>query len=151
MSAATQSAATEAVRMAFVELLGAERRLRARDQRCAKGELTQSHIRALFTIDKSESGAATAGDLARAAELSPASVSAMLDHLERDGIVDRRRADHDRRVVLVSLTDAGRRILDEKRAAWRRRGAQALAGVSDEHLAAAADVMHRMAQMLDEL
>jgi MarR family transcriptional regulator, organic hydroperoxide resistance regulator len=151
MSAATQSAATEAVRMAFVELLGAERRLRARDQKCAKGELTQSHIRALFTIDKSESGEATAGDLARAAELSPASVSAMLDHLERDGIVDRRRADHDRRVVLVSLTDAGRRILDEKRAAWRRRGAEALAGVSDEHLTAAADVMHRMARMLDEL
>ena len=27
--------ATEAVRLAFVELMGAERRLRARDQKCA--------------------------------------------------------------------------------------------------------------------
>lgn len=149
MSAPAQAPATEAVRLAFVELLGAERRLRARDQKCAKGELTQSHIRALFTIDKS--GEATAGDLAKAAELSPASVSAMLDHLERDGVVERRRSDHDRRVVVVRLTDSGRRLLDEKRAAWRRRGAEALAGVSDEKLVAAADVMHRMAKMLDEL
>jgi DNA-binding MarR family transcriptional regulator len=146
---AAESAATEAVRLAFVELLGAERRLRARDRKCAKGELTQSHIRALFTIDKS--GAATAGDLAKAAELSPASVSAMLDHLEADGIVSRRRSDHDRRVVVVTLTDTGRALLEEKRAAWRRRGAEALAGVSDEHLAAAADVMHRMAALMDEL
>lgn len=144
-----QAPATEAVRLAFVELLGAERRLRARDQKCAKGELTQSHIRALFTIDKS--GEATAGELAKAAELSPASVSAMLDHLERDGIVERRRAEHDRRVVVVRLTDSGRTLLEEKRAAWRRRGAEALAGVPDEHLVAAADVMHRMAKLLDEL
>ena len=148
-TAAAESSATEAVRLAVVELLGAERRLRARDQKCAKGELTQSHIRALFTIDRS--GEATAGELARAAELSPASVTAMLDHLERDGIVSRRRAEHDRRVVVVRLTEAGHRILEEKRAAWRRRGAEALAGVSDEHLAAAADVMHRMARLLDEL
>jgi MarR family transcriptional regulator, organic hydroperoxide resistance regulator len=143
--------ATEAVRLAFVELMGAERRLRARDQKCAKGELTQSHIRALFTIDKSESGEATAGELAKAAELSPASVTAMLDHLERDGIVSRRRADHDRRVVVVTLTDSGRSLLERKRTAWRRRGAEALDGVSDHDLHAAADVMHRMAQLLDEL
>ncbi len=148
-SATTATAATEAVRLAFVEMMGAERRLRARDQKCAKGELTQSHIRALFTIGKT--GEATAGDLAKAAELSPASVSAMLDHLERDGIVSRRRADHDRRVVLVTLTDSGRTLLEEKRTAWRRRSADALAGVPDDDLLAAADVMHRLARLLDEL
>jgi DNA-binding MarR family transcriptional regulator len=147
--AGASAPATEAVRMAFVEMMGAERRLRARDQKCAPGELTQSHIRALFTIDKS--GEATAGDLAKAAELSPASVSAMLDHLERDGIVERRRSEHDRRVVVVRLTDSGRTLLEEKRALWRRRGAEALADVPDEHLHAAADVMHRMARLLDEL
>jgi MarR family transcriptional regulator, organic hydroperoxide resistance regulator len=147
--AGAHTSGTEAVRLAFVELMGAERRLRARDQKCAPGELTQSHIRALFTIDKS--GEATAGDLAKAAELSPASVTAMLDHLERDGIVERRRSEHDRRVVVVRLTDSGRRVLEEKRLRWRQRGATALADVSDEHLLAAADVMHRMARMLDEL
>ena len=149
-AAAVESAsATEAVRTALVELLGAERRLRARDQKCAAGDLTQGQIRALFTIDKT--GEATAGDLAKAAELSPASVSTMLDTLERDGIVERHRSATDRRVVVVTLTESGRALLEAKRIAWRKRGAEALAGVSDEHLAAAADVMHRMAAMLDDL
>jgi MarR family transcriptional regulator, organic hydroperoxide resistance regulator len=141
--------ATEAVRLAFVELMGAERRLRARDQKCGPGDLTQGQIRALFTIDVN--GEATAGELAKAAELSPASVSTMLDHLERDGIVERRRSDHDRRVVVVTLTASGRALLDEKRARWRARGREALEGVSDEHLHAAADVMRRTAGMLDDL
>jgi DNA-binding MarR family transcriptional regulator len=141
--------ATESVRLAFVELMGAERRLRARDQKCGPGELTQGQIRALFTIDVK--GEATAGELARAAELSPASVSTMLDHLERDGIVERRRSDHDRRVVVVTLTESGRALLADKRERWRARGAEALAGLSDDELRAGADVMHRMAGLLDDL
>lgn len=140
---------TEDVRMAFVELLGAERRLRARDQRCGPGELTQAQIRALFRLDSA--GETTAGDLAKTAELSPASVSAMLDHLERDGIVERRRAERDRRVVLVSLTESGRALLAEKREHWRARGREALDGVPEDELHAAADVMRRLAGMLQEL
>jgi hypothetical protein len=42
-------------------------------------------------------------------------------------------------------------VLETKRSAWRTRGAEALAGISDTHLLAAADVMHRMAAMLDDL
>ena len=144
-----QALATETARMAFVELMGAERRLRARDQKCGPGELTHGQIRALFTLDVKRE--ATAGELAKAAELSPASMSTMLDHLERDAIVERRRDDHDRRVVVVSLTAKGRELLEHKRAVWRTRWQEALADVSDEHLAAAADVMHRMAGILDEL
>jgi DNA-binding MarR family transcriptional regulator len=140
---------TEDVRLAFIELLGAERRGRARDQKCGPGELTQTQIRALFRLDSA--GESTAGDLAKAAELSPASVSAMLDHLERDGIVERSRSASDRRVVVVSLTESGRALLAEKRERWRARGRVALADVSEEHLHAAADVMRRMAAMLDDL
>jgi MarR family transcriptional regulator, organic hydroperoxide resistance regulator len=140
---------TEDVRLAFIELLGAERRGRARDQKCGPGDLTQTQIRALFKLDVA--GESTAGDLAKAAELSPASVSAMLDHLERDGIVERRRSVSDRRVVVVSLTESGRTLLAEKRERWRARGRDALEGVSEADLHAAADVMRRMAGMLEEL
>jgi DNA-binding MarR family transcriptional regulator len=148
-ASAAVSDATEAVRQAFVELMGAERRLRARDQKCGPGELTQGQIRALFTLDVK--GEATAGELAKAAELSPASVSTMLDHLERDGIIERTRAEHDRRVVVVTLTASGRELLASKREAFRARGAEALAGMTDAQLQAAAEVMHRMAGLLDEL
>jgi MarR family transcriptional regulator, organic hydroperoxide resistance regulator len=149
MTPAAVTEATEAVRKAFVELMGAERRLRARDQKCGPGELTQGQIRALFTLDTK--GEATAGELAKAAELSPASMSTMLDHLERDGIVERTRAEHDRRVVVVTLTASGRELLARKREAFRGRSVQALEGMTDEELLAAAQVMHRLAGMLDEL
>ena len=149
MPATRSTPTTEAVRLAFVELMGAERRLRARDQKCKPGELTHGQIRALFTIDVR--GEATAGELAKAADLSPASVSTMLDHLERDGIVQRRRSDEDRRVVVVTLTESGRALVADKRERWRERAAAALDGVTDEQLEAAADVMRRMAGMLDEL
>jgi DNA-binding MarR family transcriptional regulator len=149
MPATRSASATEAVRTAFVELMGAERRLRARDQKCARGELTHGQIRALFAIDVK--GEATAGELAKAGELSPASVSTMLDHLERDGIVERRRSPEDRRVVVVTLTESGRALVAQKRDRWRERADAALDGVSDRQLEAAADVMHRLAGMLDEL
>jgi len=137
----------EAVRKAFGELLGAERRLRARDKHCGPDELTMSQVAALFQIDVD--GETPAGELARAAELSPASVTAMLDHLERNGIVVRRRADHDRRVVLVSLTDRGRAIVADRRARWLAMAAETLDGLSERDLRAAAGVMRRLAAMLD--
>jgi DNA-binding MarR family transcriptional regulator len=146
---APESPGIEDVRLAVIELLGAERRGRARDQKCGPGDLTQTQIRAMYRLDLA--GESTAGDLAKAAELSPASVSVMLDHLERDGIVERARSASDRRVVVVSLTETGRALLAAKRERWRTRGREALADVPEEHLHAAADVMRRMAGMFDEL
>jgi DNA-binding MarR family transcriptional regulator len=147
--ATRELAGAEDVRLGFGELLGAERRLRARDKKCGPGDLTTSQVRALFKIEIE--GETTAGDLAKTAELSPASVTAMLDHLERDRIIERRRAEHDRRVVMVTLTEQGRELVAGKRAAWRARAAQALDGVPEEDLHTAADVMRRMAAMLDDL
>jgi MarR family transcriptional regulator, organic hydroperoxide resistance regulator len=147
--AETPLTGAEDVRLGFVELLGAERRLRGREKKCGPGDLTTSQVRALFKIDIE--GETTAGDLAKSADLSPASVTAMLDHLERDGIVARRRADHDRRVVMVSLTEEGRTLVQARREAWRARAAQALEGVAEADLHAAADVMRRMAALLDDL
>jgi DNA-binding MarR family transcriptional regulator len=148
-AAETERTGVEDVRRAVIELLGAERRGRARDQKCGPGDLTQTQIRAMYRLDVA--GESTAGDLAKAAELSPASVSAMLDHLERDGIVERTRSESDRRVVVVSLTEAGRALLAEKRERWRARGREALADVPESDLLAAADVIRRMAAMLDRL
>ena len=82
--------------------------------RTAPGELSATQVRALFQLERGE--ACTAGELAKRAELSPASMTAMLDQLEHDGMVERRRSDQDRRQVIVSLTDAGHETLAAKRA-----------------------------------
>jgi DNA-binding MarR family transcriptional regulator len=49
--------------------------------------------------------------------LSSAGITSRLDRLERRGYVKRRRHPSDRRGVLVSLTDAGRKVLEQAVAA----------------------------------
>lgn len=142
--------ALTAVREEFGCLLGAERRLRGRDQhRKVDDGLTVAHVRALFALHQTE--AATAGEIAETARLSPASVTAMLDDLERDGIVTRVRSDADRRRVLVTLTDEGRAVLKKRRAAWLKRWDVAMADVPERDLEAAADVLRRITALLDEI
>jgi DNA-binding MarR family transcriptional regulator len=142
--------ALAAVREEFGCLMGAERRLRGRDQhRKIDDGLTIAHVRALFALAKSE--AATAGEIAETARLSPASVTAMLDDLERDGIVTRVRSDTDRRRVLVTLTDEGRTLLKKRRRIWLKRWDAAMADVPESDLQAAAEVLRRITGLLDEL
>lgn len=142
--------ALTAVREEFSGLMGAERRLRGRDQhRKTDDGLTIAQVRALFALGKGE--AATAGEIAEAARLSPASVTAMLDDLERDGIVTRVRSDADRRRVLVALTDEGRRVLAKRRRLWLKRWDKAMADVPDRDLEVAAEVLRRITGILDEL
>jgi MarR family transcriptional regulator, organic hydroperoxide resistance regulator len=147
-AAAERERVVDEVRCAFGEVLGAERRLRGRDQHRER-KLSHAQVRALFVLGGQDE--VTAGQLAKAAELTPASVTAMLDHLEDQGIVERRRSVEDRRVVVVSLTAQGRELLAEKRARWRQLLDETLAGLSDEELAAGARVMHRLAGVLDAL
>ena len=145
-----REAALDALREEFSCLLGADRRLRGRDQhRKVDGDLTIAQVRALFALDKRD--AATAGEIAEAARLSPASVTGMLDELERDGIVTRVRSDADRRRVLVTLTDEGRKVLGRRRRSWLKRWEESMGDVPERDLEAAADVMRRIGALLDEL
>ncbi|MBS1887262.1 MAG: MarR family transcriptional regulator [Actinobacteria bacterium] len=142
--------AVAAVRDEFGCLLGAERRLRGRDQhRKTEDGLTIAHVRALFALDKHDG--ATAGEIAETARISPASVTGMLDDLERDGIVTRARSESDRRRVLVTLTDQGRALLSKRRRLWVKRWEAALGDLPERDLEVAAEVMRRIGGMLDEL
>jgi MarR family transcriptional regulator, organic hydroperoxide resistance regulator len=151
MSIATdREAILEELRSSFGELLGAERRLRGRDQhRKTGGELSHHQIRALFHLAKEPE--VTAGCLAKNAELSPASMTAMLDQLEEWGFVERRRSAEDRRQVLVSLTDQGREKMQAKRAKWNETFLAALGEHSDDELASAVRVMRTIGGFLDTL
>jgi MarR family transcriptional regulator, organic hydroperoxide resistance regulator len=134
------------VRLAFVELLGAERRLRSREQNRSR-DLTQSQLRALSALSKVDE--VTAGELAKSADLNPASVTAMLDQLEANDIIERRRAEQDRRVCMVSLTGKGRAILDERQASWLALWQEHFGDMPDEDLSAALKVIQKMVWLLD--
>lgn len=55
--------------------------------------------------------ARTPADLASAAGVSRATMTGLLDTLERDGLVVRRPDQQDRRMMLVQMTDQGREVL----------------------------------------
>jgi DNA-binding MarR family transcriptional regulator len=137
------------IRTVVGRLLAADRRQRGRDQQRPGGTLSHAHLRALFVLMADHE--ATAGTLAKAADLNPASVTAMIDQLEASGLVERRRDTHDRRSVLISLTDAGRRQVGEKDRMLRARAAEAFADVTDEELTTAIKVMERIASAMESL
>jgi DNA-binding MarR family transcriptional regulator len=138
----------EALRSALAHMTGAERRLRGRDHN-RPGELTFAQIRALAALGRERE--MTAGELARSADLNPASVTAMLDHLEEAGIVERHRSTTDRRVCNVSLTDDGWKLLEHKLAGWQQRWEEKLAGVSDDDLQTTARVVGQVTGLYDEI
>lgn len=123
-AADVRSTALEQVRLAMGELFGAERRLRGREQH-QPGDLTQSQLRALVILGKEQE--VTAGELARSADLNPASVTAMLDQLELHGIIQRRRSITDRRMCMVSLTRKGAPSSTKSEPAGRCSGRRAWA------------------------
>ncbi len=136
-----------ALRDALALLMGADRRRRGR----ATGSevLSHTHLRAMFLLLRE--GEATAGALARAAHLNPASVTAMVDQLQERGLVERRRHAGDRRVCLVALTRPGQELVSaqEQRTATRLHGL--LEGVSDAELRSATRVLDRLAALMDDV
>jgi MarR family transcriptional regulator, organic hydroperoxide resistance regulator len=141
-----QAEALDGLREAIAQMFAAERRLRSRES--APGELTHAHIRSLHALSD---GPLTAGQLARSAELNPASVTAMLDHLEEAGIVERTRSTTDRRVCNVALTDSGRKLLSDKTARWRAMWADRLGAYSEPELDVARRIARDIAEMLDSI
>lgn len=140
--------ALEQVRIGMGELFGAERRLRGREQQ-ESTEITTSQLRALVVLEHTDE--VTAGELAKSADLNPASVTAMLDHLESKGVIERKRGLKDRRVCLVSLTATGRAIVDERRHVWHALWEERFRDYSKEDLTAALRVMRTMIQVVDEI
>jgi DNA-binding MarR family transcriptional regulator len=73
-------------------------------------------------------GPAEAKRVAELSGMSRAAVSALVNTLQRDGLVERRQADHDRRAVRLTLTSAGHDAITEAFRAHNQRE-QAWAGL----------------------
>jgi len=110
--------------------------------------LGRSDVRALVAImDAARAGRPmTAGALGAAVELSSASVTALVDRLERVGHVERVRDEHDRRRVVLEMTPAAMAAGGEFFGGLQRDLAAAMDSYSDEEL----DVVRRfLGEMTD--
>jgi DNA-binding MarR family transcriptional regulator len=133
---------------AFKGTMAAIRRLRGRDTH-RHGELSFAQYHLLCGL--AEHDERSAGELALAADLSPATVTQMLDGLAEMGLVERTRSERDRRVVNCSLTTRGREQLTERRAHLEQRWQTELAEFSVQDLATAAAVLNRLRALYDDL
>jgi DNA-binding MarR family transcriptional regulator len=133
---------------AFRRVFRSLNRLRGRDTHLGGSELSHAQFELLIELD--ERGELSAGDLAAAARLSPATVTPMLDHLAECGHVERLRSETDRRVVVSRLTPQGARKIEAKREAWRSRWEKALEGVQGEDLRAATRVLELLGAVFED-
>jgi DNA-binding MarR family transcriptional regulator len=116
----------------------------------ADGDLTMSETATLSQLDRG--GPATSSELARRDRISPQSMGTTIAALEQRGLIARDRDPADGRRVVLSLTDAGRRVIRDRRGARTERIARALDGgfTADElaQLRAAAPLLQRLAEKL---
>jgi DNA-binding MarR family transcriptional regulator len=128
--------------------IAAARRLRGRETQRAGGV---AHAQYALLFELGERGELTAGELAGAAELAPATVTGMLDQLAAAGLVLRARSERDRRVVVSRLTDAGRARVGERRARLEPLWAAAIAEFEEGELRIAAAVLVRLRGFFETL
>ena len=61
----------------------------------------------------SRCGEVSAGEIARAVSLSQATVTGILERMEKRGFLARKRSEHDKRRVMVRITDTGKQVLKD--------------------------------------
>jgi len=96
-----------------------------------------------------EQGPMTTGMLAQAVSLSPATVTGILDRMERHGLVTRERRPEDKRRVLVAVTDAGRTAAEAAPSYLAERLTHALGDLPEDDRRDIQRVILNLADMAD--
>jgi DNA-binding MarR family transcriptional regulator len=105
------------------------------------------HKLVLFELDSA--GPRTQAQLAAATGFEPPSITLSVRQLEDAGLVVRRPSPTDRRATLVELSDKGRTLLPELKAAWCSVAEQTIAGFTALPLGQLTDVLADLAASLD--
>jgi DNA-binding MarR family transcriptional regulator len=124
------------------------RRLRGRESQRI-GQLSFAQLGLLHGLaGRSE---CSARQLAEHSDLSPATVTQMLESLEAAGLVKRTRSEQDRRVVHTALTEQGASVVEDRHRDMEERWITALEEFSVAELATASKILDRIADMLESL
>jgi DNA-binding MarR family transcriptional regulator len=113
------------------------------------GDIPIPETSALARLDRG--GPASSSDLARLDGISPQSMGVTIAALEQRGLVARERDPEDGRRIVLSITEAGRQVMRDRRGARTEMIARALAEFTPaelEQLKAAAPLFERLAEKL---
>jgi DNA-binding MarR family transcriptional regulator len=120
--------------------------LRVYNGRFRSTGLNQSQVAALIHLDRVEELSQT--DLAERLGMRKAATGTLLDGLEGKDLVERTRGREDRRLQLVSITDAGRRVVDEVDRMGEVLGGGLRQGISREERTQLVSILQRIRQNL---
>ena len=113
-----------------------------------EGGLTMPERQALSQLDRY--GPATSSELARQVQITAQAMGTTLSALQARGLVERRPDPEDGRRVILTVTDAGRQEMSDKRNARAELLSRVLTGTFTpaelEQLAAVAPLLERLAQ-----
>jgi DNA-binding MarR family transcriptional regulator len=113
------------------------------------GELTLSEVSVLARLDRD--GPATPTVLATCERVKPQAMGTTLAALEQRDLVARMPDPEDGRRVTMSITDAGRRLVLDRRSASLQRMTRALAGFTPEELRRLMDAVPLIDRLADGL
>ena len=140
---------TDAFLDSFDAFAQAVRRARGVPMQAGDDTLTLSQYALLQGL--SDAGKARVVELANAAGVTAPTATRILDALERRGIVERRRSAEDRRGVTITLTENGRDQLASQHEWLRARQESFYAALPSAERTVAADLLLRLAGLIDEL
>jgi DNA-binding MarR family transcriptional regulator len=138
-------AAVEAVLTASRSLIA----VATRSLGTAAEETTIAQYRALVVL--ASRGPQRLVDLAGALDVAPSTAGRMCDRLVRKGLIRRHRARADRRAVLVSITAAGRQVVDQATARRRALIAATLVKLPARRQRAVAETLIAFAEAAGEV
>jgi MarR family transcriptional regulator for hemolysin len=120
--------------------------LRVYNQRFRDTGLNQSQVTALVHLDRVEELSQT--DLASRLGMRKAATGTLIDGLEGKGLVERRRSREDRRLQLVSITDAGRELVDQVDHMAEDLGTEYRRGISRDERVQLVSILRRLRENL---
>ena len=108
--------------------------------------LNQSQVAALIHLDRVEELSQT--DLAARLGMRKAATGTLIDGLEGKGLVERTRRREDRRLQLVSITEEGRRLVDDVDHMGETLGIAMREGISREERTQLVSILQRIRENL---
>lgn len=111
--------------------------------------LTQPRTHLLWVLY--HGGPVTQAQLAEAIGVTPRNVTTLVDALEATGFARREPHPHDRRAVLVHLTERGLSIMETMDAEHRALGSELVAGLDAETVRVTADALQHVLTTLQRL
>ena len=109
--------------------------------------ITGPQLICLYSIERE--GPLTLSELGRRVSLSMSTVNGIVDRLDYKGLVVRERKDRDRRKVLITATDAGKKLTAQAPLPLQDRLAQAIAQLPELEQVSIALSFERVAEMME--